>query len=80
MPDPETVVVSTIRSMLERRSETDVDIVATSDLFDDLDLDSLEVAELSAGLEDTFGTDPYSAGEVPRTVGAIVAFYDNAAG
>ena len=42
-------------------------------------LDSLETAELSAVLEDTFGTDPYSAGEMPQTVGEILAFYDSVA-
>jgi acyl carrier protein len=41
-------------------------------------LDSLETAELSAVLEDAFGTDPYSAGNMPQTVGEILAFYDAA--
>jgi acyl carrier protein len=41
-----------------------------------LELDSLEAAELSALLEDEFGTDPFSASEeMPETVGEIVAFY-----
>ena len=45
-----------------------------------LDLDSLEAAELSAHLEDEFGSDPFSAAlqagdELPETVGDIVAFY-----
>ena len=43
---------------------------------DGLGLDSLEAAELSAMLEDEFGTDPFSAGgELPERVGDIVAFY-----
>jgi acyl carrier protein len=41
-----------------------------------LGLDSMDVAELSAVLEDAFGTDPYSTGEIPETFGEIVAFYD----
>jgi acyl carrier protein len=50
-----------------------------------LGLDSLEAAELSAQLEDEFGSDPFSealqAGdELPETVGDIVAFYRVAAG
>jgi len=46
---------------------------------DGLGLDSLEAAELSAVLEDEFGTDPFSAGgEMPETVGEIVAFYEAA--
>jgi acyl carrier protein len=45
-----------------------------------LELDSLEAAELSALLEDEFGSDPFStamaAGDaMPESVGAIVAFY-----
>ena len=45
-----------------------------------LELDSLEAAELSAQLEDEFGSDPFSsalaeAKDMPETVGAVVAFY-----
>ena len=41
-----------------------------------LELDSLEVAELSALLEDELGSDPFSAdGDMPETVGQILAFY-----
>jgi acyl carrier protein len=45
-----------------------------------LELDSLAAAELSAHLEDEFGSDPFSAAlasgaEMPETVGEIVAFY-----
>ncbi|HZU79752.1 MAG TPA: acyl carrier protein [Acidimicrobiales bacterium] len=47
---------------------------------DGLGLDSLEAAELSAMLEDEFGTDPFSAGgDMPERVGDIVAFYAAAA-
>jgi acyl carrier protein len=43
---------------------------------DGLGLDSLEAAELSAMLEDEFGTDPFSSGvDLPETVGDIVLFY-----
>jgi acyl carrier protein len=43
---------------------------------DGLELDSLEVAELSALLEDELGSDPFSAdGDMPETVGEILAFY-----
>jgi acyl carrier protein len=41
-----------------------------------LGLDSLEAAELSAMLEDEFGTDPFSAGgDLPESVGDVVGFY-----
>jgi acyl carrier protein len=37
----------------------------------------LEAAELSAMLEDEFGSDPFSAGgELPENVGDILAFYE----
>ncbi|HEX4434810.1 MAG TPA: acyl carrier protein [Acidimicrobiales bacterium] len=43
---------------------------------DGLGLDSLEAAELSAMLEDEFGSDPFSAGgDLPEKVGDIVLFY-----
>jgi acyl carrier protein len=43
---------------------------------DGLGLDSLEAAELSAMLEDEFGSDPFSAGgDLPETFGDIVGFY-----
>ncbi|EFQ82063.1 hypothetical protein HMPREF0063_12771 [Aeromicrobium marinum DSM 15272] len=41
-------------------------------------LDSLETAELSAMLEDVHGSDPYSTGEMPQTLGEILAFYAGA--
>ena len=40
-----------------------------------LGLDSLETAELSANLEDEIGTDPFSAGLMPETIGEILDFY-----
>lgn len=40
------------------------------------DLDSLETAELSATLEDTHGSDPYSTGSMPQTLNDILAFYN----
>jgi acyl carrier protein len=38
-------------------------------------LDSLETAELSAVLEDTFGIDPFQSPAMPQTVGDILDFY-----
>jgi acyl carrier protein len=42
---------------------------------DGIGLDSLETAELSAVLEDEFGTDPFQSEPMPQTVGDILAFY-----
>ena len=79
MSDASEVVVSTIQSLLKRvKKERDVQL--TSGLFaDGIGFDSLETAELSAMLEDEFGHDPFSSGEMPETVQDIVDFYEAAA-
>jgi acyl carrier protein len=76
VPDAQKSVVTAIRSLLKRRKEDAAEVSLDADLYDDLRLDSLEVAELSAVLEDDLGRDPYSEGLVPRTVGEVVDFYD----
>jgi acyl carrier protein len=60
------------------RADKHVDLVDGISLWaDGLELDSLEAAELSAMLEDAFGTDPFSAADdLPQTVGDILAFYE----
>ncbi len=75
MPNAETTIVSTIRSLLERREVVDVEITPDARIQEDLGLDSLEVAELSATLEDDLGRDPYTEGLIPSTVGELLAFY-----
>ena len=40
-------------------------------------MDSLELAELSAVLEDDLGHDPYSQGIVPQTVAELLAYYNS---
>jgi acyl carrier protein len=77
--EAQTVVVSTIRGILARRSAEPEEISLDARLQDDLTLDSLELAELSVTLEDHFGTDPYSAGILPQTVGDVIRFYQGAA-
>lgn len=72
--DAERTILAVIRSLLERHDDADVELKADSRLTD-LGLDSLELAELSAALEDELGRDPYSAGLIPDTVGEIMAFY-----
>jgi acyl carrier protein len=68
-------VLATIHAFLQR-IEKDAELDAATPLFaDGLGLDSLETAELSAVLEDEFGTDPFAADEMPQTVGDIVEFY-----
>jgi acyl carrier protein len=45
---------------------------------DGIGFDSLATAELSAMLEDEFGTDPFLEGGLPQTVGDILDFYGRA--
>lgn len=75
MADAETFIVETIRGLIERRGVEPPEITAASVMTSDLDLDSLELAELSAALEDELGRDPYSEGTIPNTVGELTAFY-----
>ncbi|MEO6884868.1 MAG: acyl carrier protein [Jatrophihabitantaceae bacterium] len=70
-------VEQTIRAFLIRVDKVpETELTSATALFaDGIGLDSLETAELSAMLEDEFGTDPFSAETMPQTVGDIVAFY-----
>lgn len=75
----DTAAVETlIKSFLER-ADKPVEFTAETPLFGEgLGLDSLEAAELSALLEDEFGSDPFSAGDFAETVGQIYDFYAKA--
>jgi acyl carrier protein len=73
LPDAQQTVYDTVRMLLKRKN---IDIeIADDSIIDELGLESLDVAELSAILEDDLGRDPYSAGVLPRTIGEIVAWY-----
>ena len=82
MPDAETtvpvqaIIRDTIQRLLDQRGASGIEVRAESTLTADLGLDSLELAELSAVLEDEVGRDPFSEGIVPETVGELVAYYD----
>jgi acyl carrier protein len=72
------ITARTVISQFLQRADKSVDGL-TDDMGlwgDGLKLDSLDAAELSAMLEDAFGSDPFSAGgEMPERVSDIVAFY-----
>lgn len=69
-------VEETLRSFLAR-VEKGTEFGRDTPLYaDGIGLDSLETAELSAVLEDEYGTDPFSSDSMPQTVGDIVDFYD----
>lgn len=71
----EGTIRAQIEVLLERRGASGVEIRLDSTLSEELGMDSLELAELSAALEDELGSDPYTEGLVPDTVGEIVSFY-----
>jgi acyl carrier protein len=76
MDEVHVKVITVISSLLERANKPGIDVTLESQVHGDgLGLDSLESAELSAVLEDEFGSDPFSAGLMPETVGEIVEFY-----
>jgi acyl carrier protein len=73
----EETVRRALADLLSRREGDAAPVTITADtrIYDELEMDSLEVAELSVLLEDEFGSDPYSEGLVPQTVGELVGFY-----
>jgi acyl carrier protein len=72
----EGVIVATINELLQRRGANGVTVKPESNLLTDLNMDSLEVAELAAALDDEVGHEPFSEGIVPETVGELVGFYN----
>ena len=76
MTDYQGSILAMIQDLLERTDMGDKVVALDSRLHGDgLELDSLHTAELSAMLEDEFGTDPFAEGQMPETVAEIVAFY-----
>jgi acyl carrier protein len=71
-----TAAEQTIRTFL-KSAKKDADAPADATLYaDGIGLDSLETAELSALLEDEFGTDPFSEGDdLPQTLGEVLDHY-----
>jgi acyl carrier protein len=71
------VIVDEIRKLIAERGDGAApEITPESRLIEELRLDSFEVAELSARLEEQLGSDPVSAGLMPATVAEIASFYD----
>lgn len=75
MTEAHDVIVDEIVALIKRRGATPPEITSDSTLAGDCGLDSLDLAELSAALEDRLGKDPYSQGVVPATYGELLAFY-----
>lgn len=73
--DIEQTVVTFLTRLDKMRDDFDADMPLYAD---GVGLDSLETAELSALLEDDHGSDPFSTGQMPQTMGEIQAFYARA--
>jgi acyl carrier protein len=71
------VILATIETLLARRGAGGLAVTPESKLAADLGMDSLELAELSAVLEDELGHDPYSEGIIPATVSELVGYYES---
>ena len=75
MSNPASLVEETIDGFLKRIGKS-AEFDASTPLYGEgLGLDSLEAAELSVLLEDTLGSDPFSAGQEVTTVGDVLGFY-----
>ena len=71
-------VLEILRGLLKRREQPPDDVSAASPLYTDgLNLDSLEVAEFSAMLEQELGRDPFTDGELPKTVAEVIQYYES---
>jgi acyl carrier protein len=62
--------------VLERKG-SEKQVAPASRLSEDLELDSLDLAEISVALEDNLGRDPWSDGIVPATVAEVLAYYES---
>ncbi len=72
----EAEIIQIITTILENQALPATNVERSSELYDDgIGMDSLCVAELSAMLEKTYGSDPYTSGAMPQTVDDIVNFY-----
>lgn len=78
MGTDQSTALAVISQFLKRANKAQDGLTDDTGLWGDgLGLDSLEAAELSAMLEDEFGSDPFtSEAEMPERVGDILAFYE----
>lgn len=76
MDPTRTHVEASVRAFFVRVNKSTDDLSPGSHLYaGGIGLDSLETAELSAVLEDEYGTDPFSGDGLPQTVGDILTYY-----
>jgi acyl carrier protein len=72
----ESIIVTTIEELVQRRGADAIVVRPESSLLADLAMESLELAELAAVLNDEVGNEPFSDGIFPETIAELVAFYN----
>ena len=72
---PETTILETIQDLVKRRGGDPATVRPDANLMGDLEMDSLEIAELAGVLSDEFGSEPFSDGDFPETIAELAAFY-----
>ncbi len=70
-------IVETIQDLVKRRGGDASIVRPESNLMADLEMDSLEIAELAGVLSDEFGSEPFSDGNFPETIAELAAFYNS---
>ncbi len=77
MNEVQAKIIEIVTSLLEHTDRSGLAVTPDARLHGDdgLGLDSLETAELSAILEDEFGTDPFGSGLLPETIAEVAGFY-----
>ncbi len=71
----ESVIFETLLALMQARGANGTVVGPESRLNQDLGMDSLDLAELSAVLEDEFGRDPFSDGLLPATPAELISYY-----
>jgi acyl carrier protein len=78
MADRKQEILEGIKTHLDGRGIDASTVVPEARITEDLDLDSLDVAELTLGLEERFGIEiPDEEAEELSTVGEVVTLIDN---
>ena len=75
MESRRSLAEAAIRGFLKSTNKDPAAALDTPLFADGIGLDSLETAELSAVLEDELGQDPFSEGDMPQTLAAVLDFY-----
>lgn len=70
----------TVRAFVARVKPEAPELTLDTSLFaEEVGLDSMDAAELSATLEDALGADPFAGEVMPQTMRDIIGYFDDAA-